>query len=349
MNAVTSTEAAAVAAPDRRLFLGGSDIAAVMGLSPWSTPVELWMEKTGRTPREEPDAKRQAMFDRGHKLEPFIRDMVIAKLEDQDVKVEVLAINQRYRDAEHPFMACEIDFELRLTGEVEIGGKVYALEGEEINADAKSVSGFARKKWGMDSNEDVPIEYAAQFMFGLGIRGRRLCLVAALRSFDDVDIYWTVRDDETIAAMREKAVMFWKECVLADVAPDPFTFSDIKLLFPTDNGKAIEATPEIAEKVGQLRRIRNQMKEWKDADEALTFEVGDYISPHARLSFDGKDLCTWKAQGDTRLDQSKLAEAEIYRKDADSGEYILITDPVRAFSRTKSIRVLRLTKPKKEA
>jgi putative phage-type endonuclease len=348
VNALTKPEAAAVAEQhDRSKFLGGSDIAAVMGLSPWATPVELWMQKTGRGPREEPDEARKRMFERGHKLEPFIRDMVIAKLTDMGCEVELLAVNQRYADAEHPFLACEIDFELRLTGEVDIGGTVYQLKDEEINADAKSVSGFARKKWGTESNEDVPIEYAAQFMHGLGIRGRRFCLVAALRSFDDVDIYWTVRDDETIAAMREKAVLFWTKCVLGDEAPDPFTFSDIKLLFPSDNGQAAEATEEIAQKVSDLRRIKAAIGDLEEQEKLLQFDIGEFISPHSRLTFDGKDICTWKAQSDTRLDQSKLAEAEIYRKDADTGEFTLIPNPVGAFSRTKSIRVLRLVKPKK--
>lgn len=317
---------------DRSKFLGGSDIAAVMGLSPWATPVELWMQKTGRAPKEAPDQQRQRMYDRGHKLEPFIRDMVVSKLQDQGVAVKVLAINQRYQDAEHPFLACEIDFELELTGEVEIGGQVYALEREAVNADAKSVSGFARKKWGMDSNEDVPIEYAAQFMHGLGIRGRRLCLVAALRSFDDVDIYWTVRDEETIAAMREKAVMFWHDCVLADVAPDPFTFSDIKLLFPTDNGKSIEATPEIAQKVSDLRRIKAAIKDLEEQETMLSFDIGEFISPHSTLTFDGKEICTWKAQATTRLDQKRLKEEA--------------PDIHARFCNTTTGRVLRLKAPK---
>lgn len=348
MNAVTAPEQAAVSAQhDRSKFLGGSDIAAVMGLSPWATPVELWMQKTGRAPREEPTEQRKRMFERGHKLEPFIRDMVIDKLVDMGCEVELLAVNARYQDAQHSFLACEIDFELRISGTVEIGDREVIFDREEINADAKSVSGFARKKWGTESNEDVPIEYAAQFMHGMGITGRRYCLVAALRSFDDVDIYWTVRDDETVAAMREKAVLFWNGCVLADQAPDPFTFSDIKLLFPTDNGEAAEATPEIAEKVGQLRRIKSQIKEWEEAEEALQFEIGDFIRPHSKLMFDGKELCTWTAQGDTRLDQKLLAAAEIYRKDAETGDFIPIANPVGEFSRTKTIRVLRLTKPKK--
>lgn len=318
---------------DRSRFLGGSDIAAVMGLSPWATPVELWMEKTGRTPKEAPDAARQRMFDRGHKLEPFIREMVIAKLEDMGCAVELLAINQRYADAQHPFLACEIDFELRLTGTVEIGGREVTFDGEEVNADAKSVSGFARKKWGTESNEDVPIEYAAQFMHGLGILGRRVCLVAALRSFDDVDIYWTMRDDETIAAMRENAVLFWNDCVLADKAPDPYTFSDIKLLFPTDNGQAAEATDEIAGKVSDLRRVKAAIKDLEDQAEALTFDIGNFISPHSALKYLGEEICTWKAQATTRVDLTRLKDEapEIHKQ----------------FCKTTTGRVLRLKSPKK--
>lgn len=333
--------------PDRTKFLGGSDAAAVMGLSPWSTPVELWMQKTHRAAPEVIDTGRQKMFDRGHKLEPFIRDMVIDKLRDQGMQVELISSNERYIDPEFGFMSCEIDFELRLTGTTEIGGREATFDGEHINCDAKSVSGFARKKWGGENTEDVPIEYAAQFMFGLMVTGRRVCLVAALRSFDDVDIYWTLRDDETIAAMRPKLSSFWIDHVLGDTAPDPLRFDDIKALFPTDNGQAVDASQEIADKVEQLRMIKASIKEWEEAEEALRFEIGEYISPYAKLNFMGKELCTWKGQSDTRLSQELLAAAEIYRIDAKTGEFQKIEKPVAEFSRTKVIRVLRLTKPKK--
>ena len=172
--------------------------------------------------------------------------MAADKLRDMGCTVEVMARNRRYVDKKHELLACEIDFEMSVTGDVQIGEKVYSLRAEHINGDAKSVNGFARKKWGETSTEDVPIEYAAQFMHGLGVTGRQFCMVAALRSFDDVDIFWTVRDDETIAAMREKCVRFWTECVQGGLAPDPIDFSDIKALFPLDNGEATEATPEIA-------------------------------------------------------------------------------------------------------
>jgi putative phage-type endonuclease len=301
---------------DRRKFLGGSDAAAVMGLSPWKTPVELWAFKTGRESEGQPDPvteqRRMRILERGKKLEPFIRDMVIQRLEDEGLRVEVLAINEVYHDAEYPFLACEIDFELRLWGSVLIGDNEVHFDGEHITADAKSVGTFARKKWGEESTEDVPIEYATQFMHGLGITGRRYCLVAALRSFDDVDIFWTVRDDATIAGMRAKMAKFWIEHVLADVPPDPMEFSDIKFLFPNDNGGQIMATPEILLKVIEWRKWSDLRKQSEGEEEKLQFEIADFIRPHSELVYPGVDgklkvIASWKLQSTgARVDAKRL-------------------------------------------
>lgn len=294
--------AAGVLDVDRSEFLGGSDAAAVMGLSPWATPVELWQQKTGRAPKPKVTQARQRMFDRGHKLEPFIRDMVIDKLRDQGLDVELLTSNARYVDPEYSFLRCEVDFELLLRGSTVIGSKIVEFKGEHINADAKSVSGFARQKWGDVDTEDVPIEYAAQFMHGLMVTGRRYCLVAALRSFDEVDIFWTVRDDETIAGMRPRLVRFWVDHVQTNRAPDPIDFDDIKALFPTDDGGAVEATKDIAEKVDQLRKTRADIKRLQEIEEALVFEVGNYIRPRTWLTVNGRPVMSWKGQRSTRLD-----------------------------------------------
>lgn len=317
-------------APDRALFLGGSDAASVMGLSPWATPVELWEQKTGRKEKEAPDAVQQKVYDRGHRLEPFIRDMVIDKLRANGLWVELIAHNERYNDPEHAFLSCEIDFELRLTGDVVIGDEVVTLDGEHVNGDAKSVTGFARKKWGEEDTEDVPIEYAAQFMHGLMVTGRRLCIVAALKSFDDVDIYWVRRDEETIDGMRPKLVSFWVDHVLADVPPDPIEFSDIKALFPVDNGLAIEASVEVASKVRDLAEIKKRIKGLEDDAELLQFAIADFISPHSILKYEGKEIATWKGQQTTRLDQKALEEAH--------------PDLAAKFKKTTTVRVLRLKK-----
>lgn len=49
--------------------VGGSDVAAVFGVSPWTTPLELWMIKKGRM---KPPAKSNAnQLEMGHLLEPI--------------------------------------------------------------------------------------------------------------------------------------------------------------------------------------------------------------------------------------------------------------------------------------
>jgi predicted phage-related endonuclease len=130
---------------DRQSFLGGTDAPAVLGVSQWMTPVDLWRLKTGRA-KQEPNEQRDRRLARGKKLEPFICDMVVEKLRDEGHDVQVLARNERYTDPEHAFLSCEIDMEL-------------LVDGEHCNTDAKSVGGQARHKWGQEGTDEIPIDY----------------------------------------------------------------------------------------------------------------------------------------------------------------------------------------------
>lgn len=281
---------AAQAVHDRNKHLGGSDAAAVLGISSWLTPVELWQQKVGLAANDV-DPDRERIFERGRRLEPFIRDMVIDKLRDQGHDVELLACNQRYFHPKYKFISTEIDFELR-------------VDGEDLNSDAKSVTWAARKKWGEEGSEDIPIEYAAQFQVGLDVAPgkRKRCLVAALRSFDDVEIYWTKRDDETIDGIRAKLVDFWENHVVTRVPPDAEKFSDISALFQRDNGRSVEATDEIVEKVAALREIATLRKALKDEEEALKFDIGLFMGEHALLTRGVRNLITWETGAPERFD-----------------------------------------------
>lgn len=297
--------------PDRSKFLGGSDVAAVMGLSPWTTPLELWEYKTHRVIKEETPEKLR-IFRRGHKLEPFIREMTVEKLADMGLAVEVQAINARYTDPDFDFLACEIDFELKLTGTVEIGEREVVFNGTHVNADAKSVTGFARKKWGEVGTDEVPIEYAAQFMHGMGINGSGWCLVAALRSFDDVDLFWVERDEETITAMQAKCVEFWNEHVLTDIPPDPVNFSDVKHLYAKASDlaeMAVTEDTELVQRVHDLKKIKGAIKELEEQADVLTFEITKAIGEAPGLVYAGKPLCTWNNEKFSRFKQKEFAEA----------------------------------------
>ena len=57
--------------PDGKIpyTVGGSDVAAIFGLSPWTTPLELWMIKKGRM--KPPVKANSSQLEMGHLLEPI--------------------------------------------------------------------------------------------------------------------------------------------------------------------------------------------------------------------------------------------------------------------------------------
>ncbi len=303
---------------ERRNFLGGTDAAAVLGVSSWTSPVELYLEKIGKSKRVVTEAQRR-MWKRGQRLEPFIRQMTLEKLADEGHDVELVACNERYTDAKYPFLRAEIDFEIR-------------LDGEHVNVDAKSVSGFARNKWGEVGSDQMPIEYAAQFMAGMGVhplRPRRT-LVAALRSFDDCDIFWLPRDDETIAGMRDKMVSFWVDHVVPKVPPDPASFADVRHLFPKAKPKSIEATPEIMAATARLQAIRIDAAKLDAEKDDLQRQIGEFMGQNSLLTNGVRDVLEWSEQITKRFD------LDAFKRDH--------ADWIALYTRTTKGRVMRQAK-----
>lgn len=209
-----------VAAPDRTKFIGGSDIAAVLGISPWRTAVDLWLDKT-KPPVE--GSHNAAAKRRGTRLEPYILDMI-----REEHGLEIITRNERYIDAEVPYFAAEID-----------------AETVDENVEIKTVHPFKAKDWGELDTDQLPLHYIAQVQWGLGIRSKARARVFALIG-DDLRPYVIERDDETITALRERASEFWTKYVAPKVRP-PLDFADsrtletLRQIYPGTDGSTVEA------------------------------------------------------------------------------------------------------------
>ena len=57
----------------RKSYIGGSDAACVVGMNPWKTNVDLWMEKTGR--KAAPDISDKAAVHYGAEAEKYLRGL----------------------------------------------------------------------------------------------------------------------------------------------------------------------------------------------------------------------------------------------------------------------------------
>lgn len=278
----------APSAVDRKLFLGGSDVAAILGVAPSSwksrcSPLDVYLIKTGQRVIEA-DADLEDLFAWGKELEPVVIKRLRRKHGVKVTKRSLPRTPNRYSDPEHPFLAAEIDFEWRVTKAIAEAHELDpALIGTIQNGEIKTVHAFASAKFG-DDPQDVPVEYAAQAMHGLMVTGRQICMFGVLTgSSRSVDVYWVTRDDETIGAMRPRLLRFWNDNVLAGVPPEALTIEDVQYLFRTAPASRTEASAEILAKLEDLKRARNAKSQAEDAEVTLKLEIGKFMLGEAKL------------------------------------------------------------------
>jgi len=324
---------ATVIAPDRQKFLGGSDVAAIFGVSPWRTPLDLYLDKI--TPRaEQPvlDPEKQKFFARRKRQEPVIAEMLA---DEYGIEVTRLSMDEnpnRYLDAEHQFLAAEIDFEFLMSQAVrehfhERADFAAIPDGTLLNGEIKAIHPFKASEWGEQGSEEVPIHYAAQVMHGLGVTRRPAALVAALFGLDNLVCFPIMADPQTISAMREKAIAFWTENVVPRVPPAPVSVEDVKRMYAGFNGRPVELSDEAygaLQKLEGLRATAKQLEfdraelEWTIA-RSVAFSWGLEIIPddknrplvpaeqNAVLMYGGAQAGSWNRQRGTYLDQKRLA------------------------------------------
>ncbi len=269
---------------DRRHFIGGSDAAAVLGVSKWKSPFQLYQEKIGEF-IEKTDSEREKVFKRGKRFESTVIDMLLDELKDRGHDVNIIARNQRYEDAEKPFLACELDLEL-------------SIDGQELNGEIKTVNQFAAKDWGTAETDEMPIYYTAQVMHGLMVKPRQKAIVAALIGVDDLRIYFVDRDDETIAGIRAKEIEFWDR-VQNRNPPEPSNADDLNWLYKKDDGAQLEADDKLLFVCQRIKDIKAQEKLLEQEKELLITQAKRQMGNAAGLRYKGELIATWKNNKDS--------------------------------------------------
>lgn len=128
--------------------VGGSDVAAIFGISPWTTPLELWLVKKGRIkPPEKSNANQLQM---GHLLEP-----IAAYWYEQKSGNAVTEDTNLYQHADHPYALA--NFDRRFT---------RASDGEPGILECKSCTYHKAGDWAEDA---IPLYYELQLRFYLAV------------------------------------------------------------------------------------------------------------------------------------------------------------------------------------
>lgn len=203
---------------ERSKGIGGSEAAAIVGLSPWCSNVELWRRKTGR--HTAPDIANNAAVKYGHDAEPLLRQLFALDYADKYV-VEYGGAFDMVRHPKHPFIFATLDG--RLT-EVESGRKgVLEIKTTSI------VRSMQKEKWWRDGKPCIPDQYFCQVLWQMIASGFDFAILHAQLKYEYGDeirserrTYTIERNDvlNDLSYLEAEGIKFWNENVLGDRQPD---------------------------------------------------------------------------------------------------------------------------------
>ena len=291
--------------PDRSTYFGSSDIAPILGISPWRTKLDVFLDKTQG--QREVSEDKKAIFRRGKRLEPYILDMYA-----EDTGEDLVKRNERYTDPVYTFMAAEIDAET----------------GTGKNVEAKSTHQFGGKVWGEEMTDEIPVYYHAQGMFGLAMTGAESVEFPVLVGIDDFRIYRAYRDEQIIANLKKAANEFWTDHILTGIPPEATTVSDLERLFPWDHGTIIQATDAIRDTVLHLKDIKKKIKLFEDDKEEAEKLIKLFMGEHQVLKYGADQLLSWKSQ------KARLFDAKAF-----SAKHPAISEKFRYDSVSRVLRI----------
>ena len=278
----------------RKTFIGGSSAAAALGMSPWQTPLELWLEMTGR--KERPDISGKGAVKWGIYLED-----PVAQEFSRVTGLKIRRDSTSFVHPEHEFMGGHID--RRIVGR---------REGLEV----KTAGFFAGQEWGEEGTDSVPLHYLIQAVHYMAVTGWDGWHFAVLIGGQDFRTYFVPRDEELIARVIEGERQFWSY-IVEDIPPDYTSGADVLLRFPTDDGSAIGAEEEHLAAYHELTGIKAEVKKLEKRGDELTDFLKMRLENHTELlGPDNRPLAVWKASTSRRFDSKAFSKEhpELFEK-----------------------------------
>jgi len=269
---------------DRSKYLGGSDIGAILGLSRFRSPLEVWMEKTGKEVKKLDSLPlRFGSFAESFVASEYSRSLI----HDESI----------YVHPEYSFMSAHIDRFVLEDSSSSSSSPTRILE-------CKTANPFSLGDWGEVGSDEVPLTYLCQCIWYMAITDLNRIDLAVLFGNADFRIYEISRDLELESTILQKANFFWNEYVLKDVPPPAQSEADCQTLFSKgDPAKSVEAHSETLELRKRLALLNNEIDSREEEISAIKQNIMTLMGEAETLTYQGKVIATWKArQGHRHLE-----------------------------------------------
>lgn len=277
----------------RKSGIGGSDASVVCGINRYKSPVELWMEKTGRQPHQE--AGESAYW--GTQLEPLVRDEFTKR-----TGIEVKLAKCILQSDEFPFMQANLD------------GVCYDPELGDCIFEAKTASAFKLGEW----ENLIPDEYMLQIQHYMAVTRFKAAYIAVLIGGNTFRWKKIERDEEIIFALIKLEKDFW-ECVENDTPPQldgsDASAAFLAKKFSESKNTSVELPENAAELIEKYNSASEKIKALSE-EKQLTENLLKEMLGENEVGVIGENTVTWKAISQERLDSKTLKSEHpaIYKK-----------------------------------
>lgn len=315
---------------ERTLGLGGSDIGALLGVSPYTTRHELWLDK----------AKMVVTFTGnnfskwGSLLEQVIAENC-AKTYGLDIKLSPPA----FRPEVMQWLPANIDFDVpgtRLIGEVKTADANTSEKwGNGIPLDLDLVKGDLGSFAIDDINECLfPETYFCQMQDYLMLTGKEYCILTVLIGGNDERSYIIKANEKFQTLIRLEATYFMMYNVIDNNPPLLTSFELMAQHVACDFSGQVETNQDITELVDQLLEVKQSLKSLEEDKKTLETEIKMFIGEKEELVNESRDpIAVWTGYDKTTVDREALEDL-----------YPDIYEEVKQVNQVRSLRIKRKLK-----
>lgn len=269
--------------------VGASEVAAVLGIDKYTTPLKLYQLKVGE---REPDPEN-AYTRAGHLLE----DAVAQYFDDLSGHKVIKKTKADYivRHPETEIIFCHPDREYYVQGR----------RSERAVLECKTTQMTIDK-------DDIPKEWFCQLQYQLGtiyeatgktktgaIAWLQRGLMFDFKEFDLVGDFYQY--------LKEEVIKFWLNHVVPGIPPEAQTEDDLMSIYPLSHqGKTVGATDAMVETYHEMKKIKYAIDQLQEDYESKMLQVKMAMRDAEAVTLGDGTLFTWKSSSQRRLDQKKV-------------------------------------------
>lgn len=268
----------------RQNGLGGSDIASILNLSPFKTPLDIYIEKT--SPIDGIEQSNSQYF--GSLLEDVIRSEYARRMGVIISEPEIKFHNEK------SFAFANID----------------GLVNDEYILECKTSHFSKAHEWGEEFTDQIPLYYLTQVAWYCFVYDLDRADIAVLIGGNDFRIYHYHRNKHLENKIVNRAEQFWYNNIVNKTPPDPREYSDLAKLYTNPQETEIVATEDIVKKIDVIRNIEEQINKLEKQKQQYKIDVMNYIGENSYLKDPlGNQIATWKkAKARKEFDKESFKE-----------------------------------------